>query len=94
MEALVGGERDLEDVELARAAGRARGAREALPLQTPVRLPGGRRSRWSFETVAARAPFVPGAGMVFDESSGWFEIVYPGRVFTRSRVWLESARPL
>lgn len=68
--------------------------REALPLQTPARMPGGRRSRWSFQTVASRAPFVPGAGMIFDESSGWFEVVYPGRVFTRSRVWLESARPL
>ncbi len=68
--------------------------REALPLQTPARMPGGRRSRWSFETVASRAPFVPGVGMIFDESSGWFEVVYPGRVFTRSRVWLESARPL
>jgi TonB family protein len=68
--------------------------REALPLQTPARMPGGRRSRWSFETVASRAPFIPGAGMVFDESSGWFEVVYPGRVFTRSRVWLESAQPL
>ena len=68
--------------------------REALPLQTPARMPGGRRSRWSFETVASRAPFIPGAGMIFDESSGWFEVVYPGRVFTRSRVWLESARPL
>lgn len=68
--------------------------REALPLQTPARMPGGRRSRWSFETVASRAPFIPGAGMMFDESSGWFEVVYPGRVFTRSRVWLESAQPL
>ncbi len=68
--------------------------REALPLQTPARMPGGRRSRWSFQTVASRAPFVPAVGMAFDESSGWFEVVYPGRVTMRSRVWLESARPL
>ncbi len=71
-----------------------RAVREALPLQTPARMPGGRRSRWSFQTVASRAPFVPGLGMAFDESSGWFEVVYPGRVTLRSRVWLESARPL
>lgn len=68
--------------------------REALPLQTPARMPGGRRSQWSFQTVASRAPFVPGVGMAFDESSGWFEVSYPGRVTLRSRVWLESARPL
>lgn len=68
--------------------------REALPLQTPARMPGGRRSRWSFQTVASRAPFMPAVGMAFDESSGWFEVVYPGRVTLRSRVWLESARPL
>jgi TonB family protein len=71
-----------------------RAVREALPLQTPAHMPGGRRSRWSFQTVASRAPFVPGVGVTFDESSGWFEIVYPGRVTLRSRVWLESARPL
>jgi TonB family protein len=68
--------------------------REALPLQTPVAMPGGRRSRWSFEVVASRDPFVPGVGFEFDESSGWFELHWPGRAHVRSRVWLEGASPV
>ena len=68
--------------------------RQALPLQASVRMQGGRRSRWSFEVVTSRDPFVPGVGISFDESSGWFEVHAPGRVHTRSRVWLEDARPL
>jgi TonB family protein len=68
--------------------------RDALPLQAPVAMPGGRRSRWSFEVVASRDPFVPGVGFEFDESSGWFELHWPGRVHVRSRVWLEGASPL
>src|SRR5581483_8893021 len=68
--------------------------REALPLQAPVPLPGGRRSRWSFQVAASRDPIVPGIGMEFDESSGWFELHYPGRLHLRSRVWLEQSRPL
>ncbi|MDB4931441.1 MAG: hypothetical protein JWM10_3925, partial [Myxococcaceae bacterium] len=68
--------------------------RDALPLQTPVAMPGGRRSRWSFEVVASRDPFVPGVGFEFDESSGWFELHWPGRAHVRSRVWLEGAAPL
>ncbi len=89
---------DIRIVRSSRSDGYDRAAldavREALPLETPARLPGGRRSRWSFETVASRVPFVPGVGMMFDESSGWFEVVYPGRLITRSRVWIESVRPL
>lgn len=68
--------------------------RDALPLQAPVAMPGGRRSRWSFEVVASRDPFVPGVGFEFDESSGWFELHWPGRVHVRSRVWLEGASPV
>lgn len=68
--------------------------RDALPLQTPVAMPGGRRSRWSFEVVASRDPFVPGAGFEFDESTGWFELHWPGRLHVRSRVWLEGASPV
>lgn len=68
--------------------------RDALPLQTPVAMPGGRRSRWSFEVVASRDPFMPGVGFEFDESSGWFELHWPGRAHVRSRVWLEDAAPL
>lgn len=68
--------------------------REALPLQSPVAMPGGRRSRWSFEIVASRDPFVPGVGFEFDESSGWFELHWPGRAHVRSRVWLEEATPV
>lgn len=68
--------------------------RDALPLQTPVAMPGGRRSRWSFEVVASRDPFVPGVGFEFDESSGWFELHWPGRAHVRSRVWLEDASPV
>ncbi len=68
--------------------------RDALPLQTPVAMPGGRRSRWSFEVVASRDPFLPGVGFEFDESSGWFELHWPGRPHVRSRVWLEEATPL
>lgn len=68
--------------------------RDALPLQTPVAMPGGRRSRWSFEVVASRDPFVPGVGFAFDESTGWFELHWPGRAHVRSRVWLEEASPL
>jgi len=68
--------------------------REALPMQTPVAMPGGRRSRWSFEVVASRDPFVPGVGFAFDESTGWFELHWPGRAHVRSRVWLEEASPL
>ena len=48
----------------------------------------------AIQTVASRAPFIPGVGMMFDESTGWFEVVYPGRLFLRSRVWFESAHPL
>jgi TonB family protein len=68
--------------------------RDALPLQAAVAMPGGRRSRWSFEVVASRDPFVPGVGFEFDESSGWFELHWPGRLHVRSRVWLEGASPL
>ncbi len=68
--------------------------RDALPLQAAVPMPGGRRSRWSFEVVASRDPFVPGVGFSFDESSGWFELHWPGRPHVRSRVWLEEATPL
>ena len=68
--------------------------RDALPLQTPVAMPGGRRSRWSFEVVASRDPFVPGVGVAFDESTGWFELHWPGRAHVRSRVWLEEASPV
>ena len=68
--------------------------RDALPLQAPVAMPGGRRSRWSFEVVASRDPFVPGVGFAFDESSGWFELHWPGRAHVRSRVWLEDAAPV
>ncbi|MFO0624407.1 MAG: TonB family protein [Polyangiales bacterium] len=68
--------------------------REALPLQAAVPMPGGRRSRWSFEVVASRDPIMPGVGFSFDESSGWFELHYPGRLHLRSRVWLEGASPL
>ena len=68
--------------------------REALPLQAAVPMPGGRRSRWSFEVVASRDPIIPAVGFAFDESSGWFELHYPGRLHLRSRVWLEGASPL
>jgi TonB family protein len=68
--------------------------RDALPLQSPVAMPGGRRSRWSFEVVASRDPFVPGVGFAFDESTGWFELHWPGRAHVRSRVWLEDASPV
>jgi TonB family protein len=68
--------------------------REALPLQPPVAMPGGRRSRWSLQVVVSRDPFVPGVGIAFDESTGWFEVHYPGRRHLRSRVWLEDVRPL
>lgn len=71
-----------------------RAVREALPLQESVPMPGGRRSRWSFEVIASRDPFVPGVGFAFDESSGWFELHYPGRLHMRSRVWLEGAAPV
>lgn len=71
-----------------------RAVREALPLQAPVAMPGGRRSRWSFEVIASRDPIVPGVGFEFDESSGWFELHYPGRLHLRSRVWLENASPV
>ncbi|MDP3214396.1 MAG: energy transducer TonB, partial [Deltaproteobacteria bacterium] len=68
--------------------------RDALPLQAPVAMPGGRRSRWSFEVVASRDPFIPGVGFEFDESTGWFELHWPGRAHVRSRVWLEGASPV
>jgi TonB family protein len=68
--------------------------REALPLQAAVPMPGGRRSRWSFEVVASRDPIIPAVGFAFDESNGWFELHYPGRLHLRSRVWLEGASPL
>lgn len=71
-----------------------RAVREALPLQATVPMPGGRRSRWSFEVIASRDPIVPGVGLEFDESSGWFEVHYPGRLHLRSRVWLEGTAPL
>ncbi len=67
--------------------------REALPLAAAVPMPGGRRSRWSFEVVVSRDPFVPGVGMSFDESTGWVELHWPGRLHARRRVWLEDARP-
>jgi len=67
--------------------------REALPLGDAVAMPGGRRSRWSFEVVVSRDPFLPGVGMSFDESSGWVELHWPGRLHARRRVWLESAHP-
>ena len=65
----------------------------ALPLGDAVAMPGGRRSRWSFEVVVSRDPFLPGVGMSFDESSGWVELHWPGRLHARRRVWLESAHP-
>jgi len=67
--------------------------REALPLAEAVAMPGGRRSRWSFEVVVSRDPFLPGVGMSFDESTGWVELHWPGRLHARRRVWLEDARP-
>lgn len=67
--------------------------REALPLGDAVAMPGGRRSRWSFEVVVSRDPFLPGVGMSFDESSGWVELHWPGRLHAQRRVWLESAHP-
>ncbi len=66
----------------------------ALRMQPPVAMPGGRRSRWSFQVRASRDPFVPGVGMEFDESTGWFEVHYPGRLHLRTRVWLEHAMPM
>lgn len=68
--------------------------RAAIPLQESVPMPGGRRSRWSFAVVASRDPIVPMVGMAFDESSGWFELHWPGRLHVRSRVWMEREGPL
>jgi len=89
------------DVRVLRSSGMAtfdRAAVEAVRAgvqdEDPVPLPGGRRSRWSFEVVASRDPIIPAVGFAFDESSGWFELHYPGRLHLRSRVWLEGASPL
>lgn len=72
-----------------------RAVREALPRVEGVpAMPGGRRSRWSFEVVVSRDPFLPGAGFSFDESSGWVEFHWPGRLHARRRVWMEGARPI
>ncbi len=68
--------------------------RAALPLQNTVAMPGGRRSRWSFQVAASRDPILPAVGIEFDESTGWFEVHYPGRLHLRSRVWLEASSPL
>ncbi|MEZ4408824.1 MAG: TonB family protein [Polyangiales bacterium] len=89
---------DVRVVRASHVAGFDRAAveavRAAIPLQERVPLPGGRRSRWSFDVLASRDPILPMVGMAFDESSGWFEFHWPGRLHVRSRVWMERAGPL
>lgn len=68
--------------------------RTAFQSHEPTPIPGGRRSRWVFEVVASRDPILPMAGFSFNESNGFFEMHYPGRLHVRTRVRTIGSRPL
>jgi hypothetical protein len=68
--------------------------RDGLPNQAAVPLPGGRRSRFAFEVVVSRDAVVPVAGFAFNESTGFFEMHYPGALHVRTRVRPLGSRAL